>query len=862
MKNILLMTICWSVLLSQHLPSGERGDPEARRQTNIQANNIRTSIFNFGLTGRTGAVPDQIPYEWPINSGQYYIALTGLLVGSEVVTAEGDTMPLVTVPLGRTDNNGNSMMFEPIPQYLNDNSDLIAINNDYTTWPDCWNNKFEDSGDPGWCNSWNSYFGKNFFIEGEEIYYRMSDDNNFLLNRTYYPDLTDTTRRGAGIIVDSRTIAWDLAGLEDVIFHIYTIINDGTEYLSTNAVTLWLADLVGGDGDAGDDIIAYNLDEQIVWSSDADGIGGMNYGSDPVGIPALLVLRTPDDNGITSIAYSPAGSVPTGQDLNLWYFYMTPGDYWVAPPGGQPPGDYDLLISSGYFSLAPGEEKEFICATILSVDTVEMYQKANLVRLFYNYGFQPNPPQLCRFNITGHPDYVYSGTNTSAQIHFDIKNYFGNGIEGIPINVVTSAGLIDDILLSDSAGQAVAEFTINDIPSDSVAIISASINEPETGFENAQLTINIIPEQLQGDSLVPIPFNLNVELHDLVVLLLWDAEYFGEGTLNLPYYHYNIYRNNEYYDWQEGIQPVSGFWSRDSLWNFALSQYKAYTTIGERIAAQYRIEIIDAGCGQSNYFEQSYGFWTREYPSVPTNFLVKKKTQDTGDDNIDWEENPYAFGDFSPYGGNGLLDGDSVETDLIILLDDTSTTDSIGPSWIIRFEYPRPFESEHIYQPGNGDILNIDTRYRFIDTLPVSGENCYQVTRFYPVNSETQLFPPGTESLPSDEVCVTVSNVRIYSDKTVDVPTTLLLFSNYPNPFNPTTTIQYDLPNRSDVQITIFDLLGREVTTLVSETQAAGYKSVIWAATNDLGQPVSAGIYFYRIKVGNFVQTKKMVFIK
>lgn len=94
------------------------------------------------------------------------------------------------------------------------------------------------------------------------------------------------------------------------------------------------------------------------------------------------------------------------------------------------------------------------------------------------------------------------------------------------------------------------------------------------------------------------------------------------------------------------------------------------------------------------------------------------------------------------------------------------------------------------------------------------------------------------------------------------VPIHFSLRQNYPNPFNPVTTIQYELPQRSDVQITIFDLLGRKVTTLVSETQDAGYKSVLWDATNDQGQPVSAGVYFYQVKAGDFVQTRKMVVLK
>jgi len=89
------------------------------------------------------------------------------------------------------------------------------------------------------------------------------------------------------------------------------------------------------------------------------------------------------------------------------------------------------------------------------------------------------------------------------------------------------------------------------------------------------------------------------------------------------------------------------------------------------------------------------------------------------------------------------------------------------------------------------------------------------------------------------------------------IPSEINLSQNYPNPFNPITTIQYHLPHRSDVQITIYDLLGRKVTKLVSETQDAGFKSVQWDATN-----VSSGMYFYQIRTKEFVQTRKMVVLK
>ena len=93
-------------------------------------------------------------------------------------------------------------------------------------------------------------------------------------------------------------------------------------------------------------------------------------------------------------------------------------------------------------------------------------------------------------------------------------------------------------------------------------------------------------------------------------------------------------------------------------------------------------------------------------------------------------------------------------------------------------------------------------------------------------------------------------------------PGVYALHQNYPNPFNPVTTISYDLPEDGMVSITIYDMMGRTVKNLVSSGQGAGYRSVIWNATDNLGQSVSAGVYIYTIEAGTFRSTKKMLLLK
>jgi len=96
----------------------------------------------------------------------------------------------------------------------------------------------------------------------------------------------------------------------------------------------------------------------------------------------------------------------------------------------------------------------------------------------------------------------------------------------------------------------------------------------------------------------------------------------------------------------------------------------------------------------------------------------------------------------------------------------------------------------------------------------------------------------------------------------VTIPDVYALHQNYPNPFNPTTQIKYDLPEDAMVSITIYDIMGRSISSLVNSKQTAGYRSIQWNATNNFGESVSAGMYIYMIQAGDFRQVRKMVLLK
>ena len=100
------------------------------------------------------------------------------------------------------------------------------------------------------------------------------------------------------------------------------------------------------------------------------------------------------------------------------------------------------------------------------------------------------------------------------------------------------------------------------------------------------------------------------------------------------------------------------------------------------------------------------------------------------------------------------------------------------------------------------------------------------------------------------------------NDISLDTKPEFLLYQNYPNPFNAITEIRYQLPKSTNVQITVYDIMGKKIRTLLNTNQNVGQHSVFWNAMNDQSYPVSSGVYFYQLMTDNYYQKKKMLLIK
>ncbi|HDL04573.1 MAG: hypothetical protein DRP46_07990 [Candidatus Zixiibacteriota bacterium] len=166
--------------------------------------------------------------------------------------------------------------------------------------------------------------------------------------------------------------------------------------------------------------------------------------------------------------------------------------------------------------------------------------------------------------------------------------------------------------------------------------------------------------------------------------------------------------------------------------------------------------------------------------------------------------------------------------------------------------------------PGSGTIANLvfsvedSWDMETIDVVPVELENPNHSLMFV----YTENVDGSAHSLSMTPEFQGVSFVPSEVAGTELLPGEFSLAQNAPNPFNPQTRIDYDIPKATNVRLEIYNVLGQHVKTLVDEFQEPGSKSVIWDGRDNSGSTVASGIYFYRMDAGEFSLTRKMMMLK
>ncbi|PAP79568.1 hypothetical protein B1759_14700 [Rubrivirga sp. SAORIC476] len=314
-------------------PPEFRGSINAERQGLHDANRMRTLFYNYGMVGdfQGGAdlsvfhsveVPRGIGLNYSDGITPYVLAKVTQANGTQAyIMLTGFRERQATSPI-----SSRIMRFEPRPGYAEADPTInagrsTAISNDFRTWPgaaapggvfdpasdptECWYDKRDDPDDPGWCGSWNGFFGKRPNADQESFYVM---DDNLYDAFGFFPDSRDRTRRGLGLRVEVRGFQWSNPQAQDVIFWHYDIVNESTTQYDDIIFGLYMDSGVGGSGiscdgvaESDDDNARFvqnvegrDLDLVYTWDEGGNGVS-LRSNCEKTGYLGYAYLETPGD---------------------------------------------------------------------------------------------------------------------------------------------------------------------------------------------------------------------------------------------------------------------------------------------------------------------------------------------------------------------------------------------------------------------------------------------------------------------------------------------------------------------------------------------------------------------------------------
>jgi hypothetical protein len=279
------------------------------------------------------------------------------------------------------------------------------------------------------------------------------------------------------------------------------------------------------------------------------------------------------------------------------------------------------------------------------------------------------------------------------------------------------------------------------------------------------------------------------------------------------------------------------------FWEYRVDSYDCDTTGPcKEDTSAYSVEVIGDTLLGRDYYKTIRS--AHLYPSRSTLTFFQRIEPATG-----------SVFSFNPEFSNGVQQADS----LFAEPGDTFLTITKAPD-----ESSFPFRACCVYDTSD-TILETPTQIKYFQEFPMvidaKGEYSYTLAKglglysfedsWYQGNSNTTLVYAKINGKEyGTKILVSVKNPPV-------VPIVFALFQNYPNPFNPTTTIRYQLPGVSHVDLKVYDVLGREIATLVNERQTVGSHSVNFSANT-----LPSGVYFCRLVTGIFTATRKMILLK
>ncbi len=287
---------------------------------------------------------------------------------------------------------------------------------------------------------------------------------------------------------------------------------------------------------------------------------------------------------------------------------------------------------------------------------------------------------------------------------------------------------------------------------------------------------------------------------------------------------------DEYYDDGEPVIPLScpsWFYNSDQGWQDAYFHESNCKIVGNE---NWLVNVwYDGAKLQSAYYEEEgYDGWVKQ-PELA--IIISDDNGETWSDirYINANPNDNVIDPVNHYDGNYAPEFEGMLPVTISLGDDLEILSNEPGNYHAKLHFV--FMDDDDYGSAAGQTVN-------------AGDLTNSALRYAAIDLEFQ-----AEWNPNSSVDETVSspNIKLF---------------NYPNPFNPTTTISYNMIEEGNVSIEVFNIKGQLVKTLINEHMTAGEHTLVWEGTNNNSQKVSSGMYFYKMKSGNYSSTKKMILMK
>lgn len=301
---------------------------QTRTEVSLNGNNLHTYFTNYGIIGKVGSDKS---FEWPINSSHSYTNEFGFVIGGEVIDNSGNIVHIITESFSNRGDYPNS--WEPIQ--------------------DNWNPTLSDAA--------------------LEYHFVMDDRNNAEFD--YYPMENNNTIQGLGLKIYQSAYQWNNEESKDFIIIRYLIKNYSDKTLNKLVVGFYGDVHIGGSSDYNDDISSYSINENSIFCWDYDGIGEGGFNPGYFGIK---VLESPKNVGLTSFSTPIYASVFPNNDEELFQL-LIPNTFTVD----YRPGDYVILLGSGYFSLSPGEETIYAVSFVMGANKSDFTNHAEIAEEYY-----------------------------------------------------------------------------------------------------------------------------------------------------------------------------------------------------------------------------------------------------------------------------------------------------------------------------------------------------------------------------------------------------------------------------------------------------------------------------------------------